>query len=59
MLASAKSFYPQINLMKKKITNNWTAKLAALVLAIAIWYLINLHLSDGIDFPSVQTEEGA
>ena len=43
--------------MKKSMTKNWTAKLAALILAIAIWYLINLHIEDGIDFSPVQTEE--
>jgi YbbR domain-containing protein len=43
--------------MKKSINKNWTAKLAALALAIAIWYLINLNLDRGVDFSSDQTEE--
>ena len=30
--------------LKKWLLRNWTAKIAALALAIAIWYLINLHL---------------
>jgi len=30
--------------LKKWFLRNWTAKIAALALAIAIWYLINLHL---------------
>lgn len=36
--------------LKKLILRNWTAKLAALVLAIAIWYLIHLNLTGGNSF---------
>ena len=37
--------------MKKSINKNWTAKLAALALAI------NLNLDRGVDISSDQTEE--
>ncbi len=30
--------------MKKVILNNWGAKLASLLLAFAIWYLIDNHI---------------
>ena len=33
-------------LIKKWILRNWIGKLAALVLAIAIWYLIRQNLDD-------------
>jgi hypothetical protein len=32
------------NHLKKWFAKNWTSKMAALALAIAIWYLINLQL---------------
>ena len=33
--------------MKMNLTKNWIAKILSLLLAIAIWFLINEHLKRG------------
>lgn len=36
--------------MKKSLIKNWPAKIASLVAAFAIWYVIHQHIHDGVDF---------
>ena len=46
--------------IKKWLLRNWTVKIAALTLAIAIRYLIDLHLQSNIDaFNKTSTEQSA
>ena len=36
--------------MKKTLIKNWPAKIASLIAAFVIWYVIHQHLNDGVDF---------
>ncbi|MFM2171500.1 MAG: hypothetical protein RI957_1729 [Verrucomicrobiota bacterium] len=36
--------------MKTALTKNWPAKIASLVAAYAIWYVIHKHINDGDGF---------
>lgn len=36
--------------MKTALTKNWPAKIASLVAAYAIWYVIHQHIHDGVGF---------
>jgi hypothetical protein len=36
--------------MKTSLTKNWPAKIASLVAAYAIWYVIHQHIHDGVGF---------
>ncbi len=46
--------------MKDLFLNNWKAKLASLLIAISIWYVIKSNLvQDNISYPVPGTEPGA
>lgn len=36
--------------MKRTLTTNWPAKIASLIAAYAIWYVIHQHINEGSDF---------
>lgn len=49
-----------VKYIKKWLLRNWTVKIAALALAIAIRYLIDLHLQNNDDsFNKTSTEQSA
>ena len=43
--------------MKKILAKNWMAKIASLLLAIALWFLINVDLNKGKRPIDVQVEK--
>ena len=42
--------------MKKTLIKNWPAKLASLAAAFVIWYIINQHLNEGVDFKFISEQ---